>query len=133
MNKVFLKDYAYVRDGVYATSNWIEINEKIGRRGLVLKSSPQKNLNRRILLKFDLSDVEFDESKRIVFRFPVKGGITVHFDIYEAENDWEGKTVTWNDVVKKELAAKNVTSVGLSKIILTDYINSQIQKGLCKA
>lgn len=130
MNKVFLKDYAYVRAGIHATQNWIEINEKIGRGGLVLKSSPDESLNRRILLKFDLSDVELDESKRIVLRFPVKGGVTVHFDIYEAGNDWDGKTVTWNDVAKKDLVAENVTSVGLSKIVLTDYINSQIKKGV---
>ena len=129
MNKVFLKDYAYVRDGIYATSNWIEINEKVGRNGLVIKSSPEKNLNRRILLKFDLSGVKYDESKQVVLRFPIKGGITVHFDIYEAGNDWECKTVTWNDIVKKDIVVENVTSIGLSKIVITDYINNCIKNG----
>ena len=55
IQNVFLKDYAYIRGGAYASQNWIDINNKINRTSLVLKTSPDDSLNRRILLKFDIS------------------------------------------------------------------------------
>ena len=129
MNKVFLKDYAYIRGGAHAHKNWIKINEELGRTGLVLKTSPDASLNRRVLLKFDLSNLEIKDNQRIVLDLPLLGGLTVHFDIYETTNDWDGKTVTWNDISQKELVCENVTSIGVSKIVLTDYINSLLTKG----
>ena len=130
MNKVFLKDYAYIRGGAHANKNWIKINEELGRTGLVIKTSPDDSLNRRVLLKFDLTNLEIEDTQRIELKLPLLGGVTVHFDIYETTNDWEGKTVTWNDINEKTLVCENVTSIGLSKIIITDYINSLLAKGV---
>ena len=132
VKKVLLKDYAYIRDGIHAKKNWIKINEEFGRMGLIVKTSPESSLNRRILLKFDLSNIDVDDSKQITFKFPLSrgsGNIIVHFDIYETDNEWCGTSVTWNDVSPKTLVAENVTSIGLSKIILTDYFNSLLKKG----
>lgn len=131
--KVFLKDYAYIRGGAHAAKNWVKINEEFARSGLVVKTSPDSSLNRRILLKFDISSLSLDISKQIILRFPLKrgsGNIIVHFDIYEITNDWNGRTVTWNDITDKKLIIENVTSVGLSKIVITEYINSLIKKGV---
>ena len=128
--KALLKDYAYVRGGVHASKNWIKINEEISRTNLVVKSSPDDSLNRRVILKFDLSDISMDNAQTVELKFPVTGNLIVHFDIYEITNDWNGKTVTWNDVTPQKLVAENVTSIGLTKIILTDYIYSLFEKGV---
>ena len=133
VKKVLLKDYAYVRDGAHAHKNWIKINEEFGRNGLIIKTSPEPSLNRRILLKFDLSGITVDDSNQVTLNLPLSrssGNIVVHFDIYETDNEWKGETVTWNDVSPKELVLENVTSVGLSKIIATDYFNSLLSKGV---
>ena len=131
IQKVFLKDYAYIRGGNHAAKNWIQINEEFRRSGLVAKTSPDDSLNRRILLKFDISSLEADDTRQIHLDFKVRtGGLVVHFDIYETTNDWDGKTVTWNDITAQNLIVENVTSVGLSKIIITDYINSVLKAGI---
>ena len=130
VKKILLKDYAYVRGGVHATKNWIKINEEIGRTGLIVKTSPEESLNRRILLKFDLSNIVLDNDMQVEFKLPLRGNLIVHFDIYETDNNWSGDTVTWNDVSPKKLVLENVTSIGLSKIDATEYINSLLISGI---
>lgn len=133
MNKVFLRDYAYIRGGIHADKNWKQINVECGRSGLIVKASPEASLNRRILLKFDLSTFEVDETKQILFRLPLSrgsGNIVVHFNIYEIANNWDGQSVVWNDITEYNLVIENATSIGLSKIIVTDYINALLKKGI---
>ena len=133
MSKVFLKDYAYIRGGQHANKNWIKINEEFRRSGLIIKTSPEDSLNRKILLKFDISDFKVNDYEQVLFKFPLSRGTAnfiVHFDIYEVHNDWDGKTVTWNDISNEKLVIENVTSIGLSKIIITDYVKALIEKGV---
>ncbi len=133
IKKVLLKDYAYIRNGNHATKNWIKINEEFGRSGLIVKTSPDPSLNRRILFKFDLSNVTFDDSQQVIFKLPLSrgsGNVSVHFDIYEIDNDWLGESVTWNDITESRLVIENVTSIGLSRIIVTDYFKSLLKKGV---
>lgn len=134
MKKIVLKDFAYIRNGEsYAAKNWHEINKMINiESALVVKSSPDIALNRRLYFKFDISGLELSsiKSATLDLRLQTSGaGKIYHFDIYRVCNDWSGDTITWNNAPIGEKIYENLAAYGLKKIKITELVRSAVESG----
>ena len=134
MKKIVLKDFAYIRNGEsYASKNWHEINKMLNiESALVVKSSPDIALNRRLYFKFDISGLELDSIKSATLDLRIQttgAGKIYHFDIYRICNEWNGNTITWNNAPTGEKIYENLISCGLKKINITELLRSAVESG----
>ncbi len=132
VKKISIKDYAYIRGGAnYAHKNWHDINKEIGILDLAIKSSSDENLCRRLLFKFDISEINYEDIGVATLEPKLSGSyhVDLHYDIYKTDTDWSGDTVTWNTAPNSTLFAKDELNCGLIKINITDALKAAVKAG----
>jgi len=134
MKKFYTTEYAYVRGGKYASQNWLSIND--GEDILYIKNGLQSgDVARRALFRFDITGLELKDVGYAEFAinfFAIEEGANVHFDVYLVEDNWNGKSVTWNSQPKKlneTPVVANAIFGTLARVDATEFIEDMIFDG----
>ena len=125
--KAYAIDAAYVRAGSHAATP-----QKLADGIYVdIKEAGGGNMQREGLLKFDISDLTVDaiESISLVGKY-VNMTAERTFNIYWVDSDWDGQTVTYNDVPTGELIAEAITFTGKgARLDLAEYVKEALDNG----
>ena len=132
-SKTIAVDDAYVRSGSYANT----VMKPSG--GLLPLKNDTGDYRRDVLLRFDLTRLEMDNTNRIRilldFSFGVSQSIKENDKVlaYGISNDWSSSTVTYNNMPKPGEAAPVGTGVipnmGICMIDVTEYVLEQAEAG----
>ena len=120
-------DGAYVRNGSYADTP----QKLAGDTYIDIKHADGAGYYREGLLKFDISALVPGTVKYTTFNGTyVNMGGDRTFDIYWISSDWDGETVTYNNMPLGELIISNVTFGGKgAPLELSSFIEKALAKG----
>lgn len=108
IGRISPSDIAYVRDGEYAAITGREINQKlrVNENNLYVKKSDEPGFNRRIYLKFDISDLDLSGENRTRFYIISPEFDCISFGMMTV--DTVGDRITWDSLVCGEMIAENI-------------------------
>ena len=138
----YTTEYAYVRGGSkFANKDWRTINSEnnLEENVLYIKNGLQSgDVARRALFRFDISGLDIKDVgyAELAINFStIESTKAVHFDVYLVDDNWSGKTVTWNTQPKKLNETPIITNAifgTLAKVDATEFIEDMIFDGKTK-